>query len=210
MGTAGRGKREQLERGGGEPDGMLSPLVRPPPGLGARRQGARRKRLLERVSPISRVLCVLMCPVPITPIERAQAGTSRLLLTFGGADAALSVWLNGTPVGYSQDSKLPAEFDVTASARPGRNLVCAQVVRWCDGSYLEDQDMWWLSGLFRDVTLACKVRALRERAQVACPLCRRLCSPLTSVVPVFGSHNPPSPPSTSPTTQPRPRSWGPC
>ena len=79
-------------------------------------------------------------------------GSPRFFLSFEGADSALCCWLNGTFVGYSQDSRLPAEFDVS-------NLVCEQnvlavvVVKFCDGSYLEDQDMWRLSGIFRDVIL---------------------------------------------------------
>ncbi len=76
-----------------------------------------------------------------------------LLLRFEGVDSAAIVWLNGQEVGYTQGSRLPAEFDVTPLARPGRNLLAVQVMQWSDGSYLEDQDMWWLSGIFRDVTL---------------------------------------------------------
>ena len=61
------------------------------------------------------------------------------------------VWVNGRPVGYSQDSRLPAEFDITEHLVPGENLLAAEVYRWCDGSYLEDQDFWRLSGIYRDV-----------------------------------------------------------
>jgi beta-galactosidase len=56
-------------------------------------------------------------------------------------------------VGYSQDSRLPAEFDLTNVLRAGSNRLAVMVLRWCDGSYLEDQDMWRMSGIFRDVTL---------------------------------------------------------
>ncbi len=52
-------------------------------------------------------------------------------------------------VGYSQDSRLPAEFDLTPWLQAGRNRLCVIVLRWCDGSYMEDQDMWWLSGIYR-------------------------------------------------------------
>ena len=77
----------------------------------------------------------------------------RVFLRFGGVDSAFYVWINGQRVGYSEDSRTPAEFDVTRFVRPGSNLVAAEVYRWSDGSFLEDQDMFRLSGIFRDVTL---------------------------------------------------------
>jgi beta-galactosidase/beta-glucuronidase len=80
-------------------------------------------------------------------------GGRRIYLRFAGVDSAFHLWLNGEPVGYSQDSRLPAEFDVTPHLRPGENVLAVRVVRWSDGSYLEDQDFWRLSGIYRDVTL---------------------------------------------------------
>ncbi|MDP1027946.1 glycoside hydrolase family 2 TIM barrel-domain containing protein [Sphingomonas sp. KR1UV-12] len=77
----------------------------------------------------------------------------RLLLTVGAAGAAYYLWVNGVRVGYSEDSKLPAEFDVTAAARPGRNTVAIELYRYADGSYLEDQDFWRVNGIERSVTL---------------------------------------------------------
>jgi beta-galactosidase len=77
----------------------------------------------------------------------------RTLLHFAGVDSAFYVWVNGRRVGYSEDSRTPAEFDVTAFIRPGSNLLAVEVYRWSDGSYLEDQDMFRLSGIFRDVFL---------------------------------------------------------
>lgn len=77
----------------------------------------------------------------------------RLTLRFDGVDSAFHVWLNGQFVGYSQVSRMPAEFDVTDIAQPGENVLAVRVYQWCDGTYLEDQDMWWLSGIYRDVTL---------------------------------------------------------
>ncbi|WP_229835286.1 glycoside hydrolase family 2 TIM barrel-domain containing protein, partial [Dactylosporangium sucinum] len=76
----------------------------------------------------------------------------RTWLRFDGADSAARVWLNGTEVGTTTGSRLPTEFDVTALLRP-ENVLAVRVVQWSAGSYLEDQDMWWLSGLFRGVTL---------------------------------------------------------
>ncbi|MEM2028669.1 MAG: glycoside hydrolase family 2 TIM barrel-domain containing protein, partial [Candidatus Bathyarchaeia archaeon] len=79
----------------------------------------------------------------------------QVFLVFEGVDSAFYVWVNGEMVGYSQDSRLPAEFNITRFVKPGKNLLAAMVLRWSDGSYLEDQDMWRLSGIFRDVYLYC-------------------------------------------------------
>ncbi len=67
--------------------------------------------------------------------------------------SAFHLFCNGRWVGYSQDSRLPAEFDLTPYLQSGRNRLAVLVLRWSDGSYLEDQDMWWLSGIFRSVSL---------------------------------------------------------
>jgi beta-galactosidase len=78
----------------------------------------------------------------------------RVLLHFDGVDSAFYVWVNGTRVGYSEDSRTAAEFDITAHARPGsKNLLAVEVYRYGDGAFLEDQDMWRMSGIFRDVYL---------------------------------------------------------
>jgi beta-galactosidase len=82
-----------------------------------------------------------------------------VFLHFGGVESAFSVWVNGVKVGYSQDSQdsqdshLPAEFRITPFLKPGENQIAIEVYRWCDGSYLEDQDFWRLSGIFCDVML---------------------------------------------------------
>ncbi len=78
---------------------------------------------------------------------------ARVILRFDGVDSAFHVWVNGKAAGFSKGSRLTAEFDVTSLVKPGRNLIALRVVQWSDGSYLEDQDMWWLSGIFRDVSL---------------------------------------------------------
>lgn len=77
----------------------------------------------------------------------------KVYLHFDGVDAAFFVWVNGRKVGYSQGSRTPAEFDITDYIQPGKNQLAVEVYRFCDGSYLEDQDMWRLSGIFRDVYL---------------------------------------------------------
>lgn len=75
------------------------------------------------------------------------------ILKFHGVDSACDIWVNGVHAGYSKVSRLPAEFDVTSLVKPGENDVTVRVYKWSDGTYLEDQDMWWLSGIYRDVEL---------------------------------------------------------
>ncbi|MCK7554006.1 hypothetical protein MKQ70_02865 [Chitinophaga sedimenti] len=77
----------------------------------------------------------------------------RVFLTFDGVDAGFFLWVNGKKVGYSVNSRNAAEFDITDVLKPGKNMVAAEVYRFTSGSYLEDQDMWRLSGIFRNVTL---------------------------------------------------------
>ena len=77
----------------------------------------------------------------------------RVFLHFAGVNSAFHLWVNGRWVGYSEDSMTAAEFDVTPFLKAGENLLAAQVFRWSDGSYLEDQDTWRLSGIYRDVFL---------------------------------------------------------
>ena len=77
----------------------------------------------------------------------------RIFLTFDGVDSAFFLWINGRKVGYSINSRNAAEFDVTTFVKPGQNVVAVEVYRFSAGSFLEDQDMWRLSGIFRNVTL---------------------------------------------------------
>jgi len=77
----------------------------------------------------------------------------QVFLHFDGVASAFYVWVNGIPVGYSEDSRTPAEFNITRHLHPGRNILAAEVYRWSDGSYLECQDFWRLSGIFRNVYL---------------------------------------------------------
>ncbi len=80
----------------------------------------------------------------------------RVFLHFGGVRSAMTVWVNGQTVGYSQGSKTPAEFDITPFVRfHAENVLAVEVVRFSDGSYLEDQDYWKISGIERDVFLLC-------------------------------------------------------
>ncbi|MDA0161045.1 DUF4981 domain-containing protein [Solirubrobacter ginsenosidimutans] len=89
--------------------------------------------------------------------EVPDAFAGDAVLRFEGVDSCLRVWVNGDYVGVSLGSRLPAEFDVGPLLRPGSdNVLAVRVHQWSSGSYLEDQDMWWLSGIFRDVTLVAR------------------------------------------------------
>ena len=74
-----------------------------------------------------------------------------VFLHIGAASSNVRVWINGKEVGYSEDSKLEARFDITKYVKQGENLVALEIFRWCDGTYLEDQDFWRLTGISRDV-----------------------------------------------------------
>ncbi|NJQ00376.1 glycoside hydrolase family 2 TIM barrel-domain containing protein [Streptomyces zingiberis] len=81
------------------------------------------------------------------------SGAGETVLRFEGVESWARVWLNGTELGFFQGSRLPHEFAVGALLRPGRNVLAVRVHQWSAGSYLEDQDQWWLPGIFREVTL---------------------------------------------------------
>ena len=84
----------------------------------------------------------------------------NIYLHVGSATSNLQVWVNGKPVGYSEDSKLEAEFDLTKYLKPGeKNLIAMQVMRWCDGSYGEDQDFWRFTGIAREVFLYSRAKS---------------------------------------------------
>ena len=90
--------------------------------------------------------------------------SERLMLRFEGVESAFHVYVNGTLAGYSQGSRMPSEFDITELVRQGENQLAVVVYQYSDGTYLEDQDMWWLGGITRDVLLlrrpACHLKNL--------------------------------------------------
>lgn len=78
----------------------------------------------------------------------------RVVIHFGGVESILQLYVNGQPVGMSKDSRLPAEFDITSFVTPGKPAtIAAVVIRWSDASFIEDQDHWWMAGIYRDVFL---------------------------------------------------------
>jgi beta-galactosidase len=83
-------------------------------------------------------------------------GDARIVLRFDGVESLYRVWLNGTEVGSASGSRLAHEFDVTDVVHAGSNLLSVRVHQWSPASYLEDQDQWWLPGIFRDVTLTAR------------------------------------------------------
>jgi len=83
----------------------------------------------------------------------------EVFIHFGAVKSAFYLYINGERVGYSQGSMTPAEFDITSYLRPGENRVAVEVYRFSDGTYLEDQDMWFLSGIYRDVYLYAEPKA---------------------------------------------------
>jgi beta-galactosidase len=97
----------------------------------------------------------------------------RIFVNFRGVSSAFYLWVNGEKVGYSQDSRTPAEFELTKFIQSGPNLLAVEVSRYSDGSYLEDQDLWRLSGIFRDVFLTsrdvCDLRDLEIEANYEAP-----------------------------------------
>ncbi len=117
---------------------------------------------------------------PEVPVEQNHVGSYRrsftvpanwrgrdLFLNIGAASSNLYVWVNGRFVGYSEDSHLGAEFDVTKYIVPGaENQIAFQIFRWCDGTYLEDQDLWRLCGISRDVELVARPRARMEDVKI--------------------------------------------
>ena len=91
------------------------------------------------------------CGLYFRHFEWNEAGPSRQTIVFEGVDSCFYLWLNGRFVGYSQVSHSTSEFDITNFIRPGDNSICVLVLKWCDGSYFEDQDKLRMSGIFREV-----------------------------------------------------------
>lgn len=94
----------------------------------------------------------------------------RVFIHFDGVDSAFYLWVNGRKVGFSKDSRTPTEFELTDYLQPGANQFAVEVYRWSDGSYLEDQDMWRMSGIFRPVyiysTAAARIRDFTVRTEL--------------------------------------------
>ncbi|ABF43484.1 beta-galactosidase [Candidatus Koribacter versatilis Ellin345] len=90
-------------------------------------------------------------------------------LVFDGVNSAYYLWINGQKVGYSQDTRMMAEFNITKYLKPGTNTIAVEVYRWCDGSYIEDQDFWRMSGIYRNVTLVSRAPLHIRDFQVQTP-----------------------------------------
>ena len=116
---------------------------------------------------------------PIVPKEGNHVGQYRrvfdlpadwekqpVYLCIGSATSNVRVWINGKMVGYSEDSKLEARFDVSKFVTPGLNVIALEVFRWCDGTYLEDQDFWRLSGISRGIYLYTRAKQRLEDVHI--------------------------------------------
>ena len=131
---------------------------------------------------------------PYVPTEQNHVGSYRremhipaewlardIFLNIGGAYSNVYVWINGKFVGYSEDSRLAARFDITKYVKAGKNLVALQVFRWCDGTYLESQDYWRHSGIYRDVTVEARAKARVEDMWVKADLDNEYCNGVLDV-----------------------------
>ncbi len=120
------------------------------------------------MGPVEEAFLKFRLPNPVGSYRReftlpAVWSDKQIFLKFEGVESAFYLWVNGCWVGYSQDSMTAAEFDITGLVKPGKNLLAVEVYRWSDGSYLEDQDMWRLSGIHRDVIVYAQPRqAVRD------------------------------------------------
>lgn len=110
----------------------------------------------EKRNPVGSYVTYIDIPThehPTNSSPLGRLGGVSYVLHFGGVKSAMYIWVNGQKVGYSQNSMSPAEFDITRYLHEGKNKLAVEVYRWSDGSYLECQDMWRLSGIFRPVQL---------------------------------------------------------
>ncbi|WP_053983621.1 glycoside hydrolase family 2 TIM barrel-domain containing protein [Niameybacter massiliensis] len=95
----------------------------------------------------------------------------QIILRFDGVESAFHLWVNGMEVGYSQGSRLTSEFDITNYLVRGENVIAVKVYKFCDGSYIENQDMWWLSGIFREVSMIERPRVqIKDYTIITSPL----------------------------------------
>ena len=117
----------------------------------------------QRYNPVASYVTGFTLDEPLAPGE-------RLSVSFKGAESAIAVWLNGRYVGYGADSFTPSEFDLTDALVAGENKLAAQVFKWSAGSWIEDQDFFRFSGLFRDVMLYRRPTAHVEDLRVTCAL----------------------------------------
>lgn len=116
--------------------------------------------------------------------DEAWLAAGQIRIQFDGVSSAFYLWCNGHFIGYSQDSRLPAEFELTHALQAGENRLAVLVLRWSDGSYLEDQDMWRMSGIFRDVSLLHKPDVHLQDVQIATHLSPELLSARLQVLAV--------------------------
>jgi beta-galactosidase len=113
----------------------------------------------------------------------------RVFIHFDGVGSAFYIWCNGARVGFSKDSRTPAEFDLTDFLQTGTNQIAVEVYRWNDGSYLEDQDMWRMSGIFRPVYLYSTAAARIRDFAVRTDLDSNYCDATLQIKPELAAHD---------------------
>ena len=126
-------------------DGLMDLFNPKLPGRQRQNLAAKQAYIPELWNPVGSYVCEFNLP------ENWEG--MRTVLHFSGVKSGFTCWINGKEIGYSQDSFTPAEFDISAYLKPGKNRLAVQVIRWTDGAYLENQDRIRLSGIFRDVYL---------------------------------------------------------
>jgi len=131
-------------------------------------------RVPQRFNPVASYVRTFSLDRPLTDGE-------RLSVSFKGADSALAVWVNGTWIGYGTDTFTPSEFDLTDALVEGENTLAAQVFKWSSGSWIEDQDFYRFSGLFRDVVLYRRPSVHVEDLLVRCTVPGDLAEAVVSV-----------------------------
>ena len=113
----------------------------------------------------------------------------RTFIHFDGVGSAFYLWVNGAKIGFSKDSRTPAEFDLTDFLQPRLNQIAVEVYRWSDGSYLEDQDMWRMSGIFRPVYLYSTAAARLRNFAVRTDLDTNYCDAILQIKPELAANN---------------------
>ncbi len=113
----------------------------------------------------------------------------RVFIHFDGVGSAFYIWCNGAKIGFSKDSRTPAAFDLTNFVKPDLNQIAVEVYRWSDGSYLEDQDMWRMSGIFRTVYLYSTAAARIRDFAVRTDLDTNYCDAILQIKPELAANN---------------------
>jgi len=123
-------------------------------------------------------------------LDAAWTG-KQTLIKFDGVETYFEVYVNGHYVGFSKGSRLCAEFDISACVAPGENLLSVRVLQWADSTYIEDQDMWWMAGIFRDVYLTGRDAVHLNDFTVVTAFDENYCDAVLNINAIFGNSRKP-------------------